>query len=143
MLAAFLQYFLDMKNFIKITLLFIAMIFTTSMCMAQGTEIVPGIDFTSVFTTFVALVVAVPILTEALKKMLRIDKTSPKLAVQLFSWVTGIALTMFGWAFNLGFLADLSWYVALGYGLGAALAANGVADTKLIEWIFSLLVKKK
>ena len=100
----------------------------------------PPTDFTGVFATFAALVAAIPFVVQLVKKLI---PNASSTAVQIVSWVVGIAVTMFGWVFNLGFLAGLDWYIALLYGLGASLAANGVFDTGLIEWVLSLFKKKE
>jgi hypothetical protein len=92
------------------------------------------------FSTFILLVAIVPIVTEALKKMLGVYKYTPDLLIQILSWSVGILLALFGWWVKLGFLADLLWYQALLYGFGASLAANGVADTKLIQKIIELII---
>lgn len=114
----------------------------------EGTELaVPQLDLMGMFTTFGALVAAIPILVETLRKLLtntggKLTQTE-KLILQITSWVIGILLAFFGWYFGLGFLTGLPWYYVLMYGIGASLAANGVADTKLIKALFALFLKKK
>lgn len=97
-------------------------------------------DYSSAFTTFAGLVAIIPFVVEGMKK---IFKSISPIVIQIISWVTGIAVTMFGWAFHLGFLNGLEWWQALLYGLGVSLAANGIFDTGLIEWIVGLFAKKK
>ena len=41
-----------------------------------------------------------------------------------------------------GFVSDVQWYIALLYGFGASLVANGIADTGLVQWLIGLIVKK-
>lgn len=106
-----------------------------------GDPVIP-IDYSEVFTTFAALVGAIPLVVEAIKKLINKTRSTPNIMIQILSWVTGVALALIGWYFDLGFLAEIEWGMALLYGLGASLAANGVADTKIIQWIFSLLAKK-
>lgn len=133
-----------MKNYLKLLTLFAFMLFSTTALFAQDLVggILPDGDFTEFFTTFGALVAAIPVVTEFLKHLFKVNDNTPKFAIQLLSWGVGIILTMFGWWFQLGFLIGMEWYFALLYGFGASLAANGVADTKIIQWIFSLFVKK-
>ena len=38
---------------------------------------------------------------------------------------------------------DVSWDIALLYGFGASLVANGVADTGLVQWVIGLFRKKR
>lgn len=118
------------------------MILPTPLLFAQdGSGEIPG-AFETAFTTFVALVAAIPVVVEFLKNLFGKTKETPDWLVQLLSWVTGLIMTIFGWYFNLGFLSEVTWYWALVYGFGASLAANGVADTQIIQWIFSLFRKK-
>ena len=131
-----------MKTFTKILMLMVIMLLPATLLFAQdGSEEIPG-SFDTVFTTFVALVASIPVVVEFLKNLFGKTKATPDWAVQVFSWGTGIIMTMFGWFLHLGFLDGLTWYWALIYGFGASLAANGVADTKIIEWIFALFRRK-
>lgn len=112
----------------------------TVPAMAQGDS--PAGDLNSFFTTFGALVGLIPVATHFVLKIIKKDSATPNLVVQIISWSMGLVITMFGWALQLGFLAGLTWYWALLYGIGASLAANGVADTKIIQGFFALFKKK-
>ncbi len=131
-----------MKTFMKILMLMMIMLLSTTLLFAQDGSGETHGAFETAFTTFVALVAAIPVVVEFLKNLFGKTKATPNWLVQVFSWGTGIVMTMFGWFLQLGFLGGLTWYWALLYGFGASLAANGVADTKIIEWIFSLFRKK-
>lgn len=48
------------------------------------------------------------------------------LATQVVSWLVGIVCAMLLWWLDAGFVADVDWYIALLYGLGTSLVANGV-----------------
>lgn len=131
-----------MKTFTKILMLMVIILLPTTLLFAQdGSGETPG-AFETAFTTFVALVAAIPVVVEFLKNIFGKTKVTPNWLVQVFSWGTGIVMTMFGWFLHLGFLDGLTWYWALAYGFGASLAANGVADTQIIQWVFSLFRKK-
>ncbi len=115
----------------------------------EGTELaVPTLNILGgMFATFGTLVLAIPVIVESLRKLLtntggKLTQTE-KLVLQIASWIIGIVLAFFGWYFGLGFLTGLPWYYVLMYGVGASLAANGVADTKLIRALFALFLKKK
>ena len=131
-----------MKTFTKILMLMVIMLLPTTLLFAQDGSTEPLFGFDTVFTTFVALVASIPVVVEFLKTMFKVNDQTPSWVVQLLSWVTGLIMTIFGWYFNLGFLSEVTWYWALAYGFGASLAANGVADTQIIQWIFSLFRKK-
>ena len=131
-----------MKTFMKVLMLMGIMLLPTTLLFAQDGSGESFAVYESAFTTFVALVAAIPIVVESLKNLFGKTKETPNWLVQLLSWGTGMIMTMFGWSLNLGFLEGLTWEWALIYGFGASLAANGVADTKIIEWIFSLFRKK-
>lgn len=131
-----------MKTIMMILMLIASAFIFTPLLFAQDPSSSPQGDIESAFTTFVALVAAIPVVVEFLKNIFGKTKATPNWIVQIFSWTTGVGMTMLGWYLNLGFLSDLTWYWALIYGIGASLAANGVADTKIIGWIFSLFRKK-
>ena len=84
------------------------------------------------FVSFVALVAAIPIVSEIIIKLF---KPPPGIWTQVISWGAGLGLTLIGWWLNLGFLAYLLWWQVLVVGLCVSLAANGVWDTKLYEAI--------
>lgn len=130
------------SSFFKCLFLLIALFLPTTVLLAQEGTAPEPLGFEVVFATFVSLVALVPVVVEFAKTLLKVTPATPSWAVQALSWVVGLALTMFGWALQLGFLAGIPWYWALGYGFGASLAANGIADTKIIEWIFTLFRKK-
>lgn len=62
---------------------------------------------------------------------------------QLVSWLTGIVAVMLLWWLDAGFVADVEWYIALLYGLGSSLVANGIADTGFVQWIIGLFAKRQ
>ncbi len=121
-----------MKRINGIFILLLGMLLISVSLMAQeGTvEPVPGMDYNGVFTSLVAIVAAVPFVVEVVKGFF------PKMnaiVTQILSWVVAVALCMFGWWQHLGFLDGLDWYIALLYGLGSGLAANGIADIGLVQ----------
>lgn len=95
-----------------------------------------AVDPESLFASFAALVAAIPLIVEAVKSLFKPDS---KAVTQIISWVTGVAVTMFGWWLNLGFLDGLLWWNALAIGFFASLAANGVYDTGFYEWLLKVL----
>ena len=86
------------------------------------------------FGTFAAFVAIIPFVVELFKKIPGVSGV----IVQIVSWLTGVVLALIGWHFNLGFLADGTWYMAVLYGIGGGLAANGIFDTGIITWVLSL-----
>ena len=98
------------------------------------------VDYSSAFGSLAALVAMIPVIVEAIKGLL---PKLPRLVTQLAAWVVGVGLCLFGWWQGLGFLEGVEWYVALLYGLGSGLAANGIADTGLIDWLIGLLKRKR
>lgn len=128
-----------MRNFVCLLVLFLFSFVSATFAAVTG-DAGGSVDYGSVFATFASLVAAIPFVTEALKGLLRI--TSPVIR-QAISWLIGIALAMFAWWLGLGFLDGAVWWVALIYGLAASLAANGVFDTGLIEWLVGLIIKRK
>lgn len=96
-----------------------------------------------IYLTFSALAVGTVTITEFLKKLLGKVKSTPDWAILALSWGTGLLLTMAGFFLKLGFLADVGAVQALIYGLAASLAANGLADTKILQAIIDKLFQTK
>jgi hypothetical protein len=92
-------------------------------------------EVNGMFETFTALVVGIPFIVEAVK---RVFNPPAGFWTQLVSWITGIVGTMAGWFLKLGFLSGVIWWHALIIGLFASLAANGVFETN-----FPILLLKK
>lgn len=96
-------------------------------------------DYDAVFLSLSAIVAMIPLMVEIVKGFF---PSMEGIVTQIVSWVVGIGITMFGWWQHLGFLDGIEWYIALLYGLGSGLAANGIADTGLIEWVIGLFRRK-
>ena len=114
----------------------------TLPAMAQGGAAPEpgGIDYSLAFGSLAAIVAMIPVTVETIKGFF---PKMPPFVTQLSSWLVGVALCMFGWWQHLGFLNGVEWYIALLYGLGSGLAANGVADTGLVQWLIGLFIKRK
>lgn len=96
-------------------------------------------DYDTIFLSLSAIVAVIPLVVEIVKGFF---PSMGGIMTQIVSWVVGVGITMFGWWQNLGFLDGIEWYIALLYGLGSGLAANGIADTGLIEWAIGLFRRK-
>ncbi len=108
--------------------------------VAQETGTGPGTDYDTVFASLAAIVAVIPVVVEGIKALF---PKMPSWVSLALSWVIGIVVCMFGWWQDLGFLSGLDWYIALLYGLGSGLAANGIADTGFVQWLIGLFTKKK
>ena len=122
----------------KLILFFALTIGFVSAVFAQtgGTETA---NYDGMIATFAGFSGCVVLLTEGLKRLF------PKmegLTTQIVSWCVGVAAAMLLWWLDAGFVADVQWWVALLYGLGASLVANGIADTGLVQWIIGLFARK-
>lgn len=122
----------------RIMLSLMLMLGTVSAVMAQGTD-VSVTDYDAMIGTFAGFAAGVVVLTEGLKGLFPDMKGW---VTQLASWCVGIAGAMLLWWLDAGFVSDVQWYIALLYGLGASLVANGIADTGLVQWLIGLIVKK-
>lgn len=123
----------------KLILIFALTLGAVSAAFAQGGDVSTGTDYDGMIATFAGFAGCVVLLTEGLKRLF------PKmegLATQLVSWCVGIAAAMLLWWLDAGFVADVQWWVALLYGLGASLVANGIADTGLVQWIIGLFARR-
>ncbi|MDR1381767.1 MAG: hypothetical protein LBJ47_09870 [Tannerella sp.] len=128
-----------MKKFFLLAIMFLGV----ALYGAAQTGDVPATDnpVAGAFTTFAMLVAVIPVVTEFVKKLLPGENGSG-FWMQALSWSVGVMVTVFGWLLNLGFLSGLSIWMALLYGLGASLAANGVFDTHIITALFDLFTSK-
>ena len=126
-----------MKKMIGLLMLMLAVCLPV---MAQEGADVPATDYDTMIATFAGFASGVVLLVEGIKALF------PKmqgLVTQIVSWAAGIVAAMLLWWLDAGFVADVEWYIALLYGLGASLVANGIADTGFIQWIIGLFAKKK
>lgn len=114
------------------------MLGTVSAVMGQGVD-VPVTDYDAMIGTFAGFAAGVVVLTEGLKGLFPNMKGW---VTQIVSWCVGIAGAMLLWWLDAGFVSDVQWYIALLYGFGASLVANGIADTGLVQWLIGLIVKK-
>lgn len=123
----------------RIMLFMMLMLGTVSAVMAQGAD-VPATDYDAMIDTFAGFVGGVVVLTEGLKGLFPNMKGW---VTQLVSWCVGLVCAMLLWWLDAGFVSDVSWDIALLYGFGASLVANGVADTGLVQWVIGLFRKKR
>ena len=122
----------------RLMMFFALALAAVSAAFAQTGEIT-GTDYDGMIATFAGFAGCVVLLTEGIKVLF------PKmegLVTQIVSWAAGLAAAMLLWWLDAGFVADVEWYVALLYGLGASLVANGIADTGLVQWLIGLVAKK-
>lgn len=115
------------------------MLGVVSAVMAQGAD-VPATDYDAMIGTFAGFAAGVVALTEGLKGLFPNMKGW---VTQLVSWCVGLVCVMLLWWLDTGFVSDVSWDIALLYGFGASLVANGVADTGLVQWVIGLFRKKR
>lgn len=119
---------------LHVLIAFLVMLFAPVVLLASDGSDPVGLS--NIFASFLALVAAIPLVTELIKKVI---KTDNKLANQIISWGCGFTLTFLGWYLHLGFLDGLLWYYALIIGLFASLASNGVYDTQFYSWLLNNL----
>lgn len=89
------------------------------------------------FTSLSVMAVAVVALTQLLLTVLKTKND------QVWSWVVSLLLATLGWFLQLGVFTGLPWFWIPIYGAAAGLAANGLFDVPVINWLLSFLVKKK
>lgn len=129
----------------KFILSLLGMMLSFTVCLPVLALTVPEVAvettgaYDAVFLSLSAIVAVIPLIVEIVKGF---SPSMEGIVTQIVSWVVGVGITMFGWWQNLGFLEGTEWYIALLYGLGSGLAANGIADTGLIEWVIGLFRRK-
>ena len=123
----------------RLILFFALMLGFVSAALAQTGDVSTSADYDGMIATFAGFSGCVVVLTEGIKALF------PKmngLVTQLVSWCVGLVAVMLLWWLDAGFVADAEWYIALLYGFGASLVANGIADTGLVQWLIGLIGKK-
>lgn len=122
----------------RLMMFFVLMFGAVLAAMARGGD-VQAADYDAMIGTFAGFAGGIVLLTEFVKSFFPGMKGW---VTQLVSWVVGIVCTMLLWWLDAGFVSDVSWYIALLYGLGASLVANGIADTGLVQWVIGLVQRK-
>lgn len=102
--------------------------------IVQVDQAIPTPDFS--FGSFAILVAVIPFVVEAIKRLLRLKNSK---VIQVFSWITGLGVTAFIWAFDIGFVSGLPWYQMLIVGLLASLASNGAYDIGIYTYILKAM----
>ena len=123
----------------KSILVFALTLGVVSAAFAQTGDVPASADYDGMIATFAGFAGCVVLLTEGIKALF------PKmngLVTQIVSWCVGLVAVMLLWWLDAGFVADVEWYIALLYGFGASLVANGIADTGLVQWLIGLISKK-
>lgn len=64
------------------------------------------------------------------------------IGTQIVSWAVSIAAALLFWWLQAGMFAGMLWYIALLYGFGGGLIANGLADINLVQGIINLFRHK-
>ena len=107
----------------------IALLFTALASLLGFSE---SPEMTANFVVLISVIVA---FTEITKEYLGKD------LIQIVSWVFGSVFSIAAWYIDAGIFAGMTWYFALVTGFLASLAANGIADTKIIEAIWRYIKK--
>lgn len=71
----------------------------------------------------------VVIISEYLFQFIKIDKFQ----AQAFTWLVGLTIAFGSWAFNIGYLAGIEWYMVILNGLMSALIANGTFEIPVVK----------
>lgn len=116
--------------FLSILLLTSAGLMAQTIALDSGT----GIDW-QYFTSFTGLVAAIVPFTSLVNRVVNATGQMK----QYLSWAVALALCVVPYYFDWGIFAGVDWYVPYIYALGAGLASNGVADTKLVQAILKAL----
>ena len=92
-------------------------------------------NFADYVATFAAMVAVIPVVVEFFRTKLNMSG----LALQILSWAMGVVIAVAAYFLNMGIFAGILLWHALVIGAGAALAANGIANTGIIQTILNLI----
>ncbi len=117
---------------IHVFLLAVIMLYAPLLLLADNGN-PPNPISLDIFTSFAALVAGVVSLTALIKTFIGTEG----LITEIVSWVIGPIIGIIGFFLQIGIFIELSWYMALLYGLMASFSANKGWD------IYKLFVKSK
>lgn len=122
----------------KLLFLLAALLVLALPVVAQEIEnsivIPPGI--VEYFTTLSALAGAVLVVTQFALKFIHTKFD------QYFSWLMAVILSVVGWLFQIGVFVELPWWSIPIYATAAGLAANGLYDINVINWVLNVVFAK-
>lgn len=121
-----------MKNLKFLFVLMFAVLATSFVALAQGTDPMTGTEMFGAFFTSLAVMAAI---VAPVTGWVSTHVTGGK-GIQVLSWVIAIALAYLAWFMKWGMFGELSPVWAGLYGLGAGFISNGIAD---IKWVQALL----
>lgn len=111
------------------------MILVPLMTFAQGGDDKPTIELIKSYFGSIGLLAGLSVIVTAFFKSKKVNG----FGLQFVSWIIGIVLALAGYLLHLGMFETLSLAWSLLAGFFAALAANGVADTVLIQAIYKVI----
>ena len=126
-----------MKKFFLV----MCVLFTALVCVpvVYAQDVGDSVESAGVgFETFAALVALTAMIIPFVVEVFKLIPNLPSIVKQIISWLVGVIAAFVGWKLNLGFLSELQLWVALIYGLGAGLIANGVFDTGIVTYILGI-----
>lgn len=109
--------------------------FTEPALAPDGSLIPPGDDLMHFFAMFGALLPLVVSITAFLVNRFTLKPT----AKQITAWAVSIGLSFAGWWLQIGYLTDITWWMALVHGAALGLAANGFFDIAIIKAILNAI----
>lgn len=125
----------------KFLLLLIAVLGVSLGLAAQtlGAETAPLIDYETTITTLGGFAIGIMAVVGVIKRMV---PGLHGIGTQIVSWVVAILSALIFWWLQTGMFAGMLWYIALLYGFGGGLIANGLADINLVQGIINLFRHK-
>ena len=122
----------------KTILLCFLMLFALAVpVFAQGLppDTVGVFDFVIDLGTIAGAAAAVLLFTGWIKTAFKLDG----MFARWVSWIVALSISFLAWLLNFGLFEPLTWYVALIYGFGIGLVANGIFTADTVKYILSLL----
>jgi len=99
--------------------------------------VVPGLELSECFASLAALSGLVIIITQFVRKDLKISGNF----AQYLSWLVSVILAFVGFALKLGIFEGLIWWQTALYGVGAGLISNGIFDIQTVKALLNLVIK--
>lgn len=124
-----------MKKIIHFLVALLAFVMLPVFAFCQEVTTVPGFDPGQYFASLSAMVAAVMVITQFIKKLL----TLKDLWAKILSWIVAALLSLAGWYFQYGIFIGTEWYHIILNSALIGLVSNGVFNIGVAESIKQFL----
>ena len=130
-----------MKKIILILEATIVLLALPVICFADGGEVInTQPELVNMVLTFGAFASTVTIATDMFFQLI---KSGNKRVNQILSWLVALVVAVLAKMINLGVFENMEWWLTIVYAIAGGLAANGIADVKMLKSLLQLIRNAK